>query len=101
MFSFLEKERSMGVNIKNSFSRCLMMDEDHKPLEDQKPSHKCTFAECQPLAAAAYRDAHKEWLYGKLSLHQVWLLLLLKELVANRYRAQGSAKFKCYQEIPK
>jgi len=22
------------------------MDEDHKPLEDQKPSHKCTFAEC-------------------------------------------------------
>lgn len=43
MFSFLEKEWSMGVNIKNSF---LMMDEDHKPLEDQKPSHKCTFAEC-------------------------------------------------------
>lgn len=38
------------------------------PLEDQKPFHKCTFAECLHPSAAACQDEQKESLYGKLSL---------------------------------
>jgi len=38
------------------------------PLEDQKPFHKCTFAECLHPSAAACQGEQKESLYGKLSL---------------------------------